>query len=357
MKLKKTYKYLDELYSGALNITPKKEDKFVIFSDLHMGDGSSKDDFTRNAELFSTVLSKYYLNNDFKLVLNGDVEELQRFSFKKIFNKWSDIYALFDQFHARGGLIKTIGNHDLSWLDPNTAKSKYDVHDAVVLNFEKGDIFIFHGHQVDKKYQAHNRLVGYTLKYLANPLRIRNYSVAHDSRKQYAIEKKVYHYSAFKKKVSIIGHTHRPLFESLTKAERLINQIDNLCREYAENLQKGEMERIFKTIKSHKKEIKRLVKKERSDMPKFSTGLLYNTLLHIPCLFNSGCAIGKRGITCLEISHESISLIHWFDEKISKKYLNKRGYDPEQLNGTNYYKMVLNVESLAYVFNRIHLLS
>jgi hypothetical protein len=189
---------------------------------------------------------------------------------------------------------------------------------------------------------------------VANPLMIRNYSVAHNSRKQYSIEKKVYHYSSFRKRLSIIGHTHRPLFESLSKYERLKFKIEQLCREYAASLDKQRKLEVKKTIKSHRKELKKIHKKGGYDLP---SGQLYGSVFNIPCLFNSGCAIGKRGITCIEISDGQIALVHWFDKHTSKRYLDKRGYSPMEVGTTDCYRMVLNQESLKYIFARILLLS
>lgn len=357
VKIKSTYQFLDELNANAHVIQAKNADKYVIFSDLHMGNGTSKDDFKQNSTIFSTALKSYYGKNGFSLILNGDVEELQRFSYDKIYESWKEVYSIFDEFFAAGKLYKTIGNHDLSWFADDAPNLRYPLLDALVLQFKYGEIFIFHGHQVGKKYQRHNRLVGYTLKYLANPLRIKNYSVAHDSRKQYQIERRVYHYSVFRKKMSIIGHTHRPLFESLSKAERIINQIDYLCREYANTEAPDLGQKLIKTIESHKKELHKIVKKGRSKVEELRSSLLYNTPLHIPCLFNSGCVIGKRGMTCLEIENGHISLVHWFDKDISTKYLNKKGYEPEELDQTGYYRMVLNRETLSYIFTRIQLLT
>jgi hypothetical protein len=58
------------------------------------------------------VLSQHYLQNKFRLVLNGDVEELKKFPLKKITSRWKDLYNLFGCFHKTGNLIKIAGNHD-----------------------------------------------------------------------------------------------------------------------------------------------------------------------------------------------------------------------------------------------------
>lgn len=48
-----------------------------------MGDGSVKDDFMYNSELFKAAIEGNYLKNNYTLILNGDVEELKRCALKK----------------------------------------------------------------------------------------------------------------------------------------------------------------------------------------------------------------------------------------------------------------------------------
>lgn len=350
---KVVYHSLDKLFEESPTFELADTDRWVIFSDLHMGDGGSTDDFSSNSDIFKEVLSSYYLKKEFSLVLNGDVEELQRYPLKKIQERWKDIFDIFERFHQETAVIKTIGNHDLELGLLKENPYPYLLTDAFKFKYKNDFLFLFHGHQASKKFQKHNRLIGFTLKYFANPLGIKNYSVSHSSTKQYKIEKRAYHYSAYRKIVSIIGHTHRPLFESLHKVERLKYKIEQLCREFVSSPE-DQAETIRETIQAHKKELKKYYKENAA------TNLLnyvYNTIFHIPCLFNSGCVIGKRGMTCLEIAGGMIRLVHWFDKKTSKKYLHKTGYEPEQLGDTDYYRMVINQEPLDYVFTRINFLS
>ena len=88
--------------SNARNIPWSPDDKRVIFSDLHMGNGTRRDDFSENSELFYSALSEYYLPRGYDLILNGDVEEFHKFTWRQIFHAWNKIYALFDVF-ARDG--------------------------------------------------------------------------------------------------------------------------------------------------------------------------------------------------------------------------------------------------------------
>lgn len=352
-KTKTLYRKLNKLFEQSPTIKLDSKKKWVIFSDLHMGDGSTTDDFRRNSELFKEALGRYYLKQDHALILNGDVEELQRFQLSKIRKKWSDVYTLFEGFHKKKSLYKLIGNHDLELQLMKEPPFQYALYESLKLQFGDDFLFIFHGHQASKKYQEHNELIGFTLKYFANPLGIKSYSVSHSSLKQYKIEKRVYEYAAFSKMVSIIGHTHRPLFESLHKVERLKYKIEELCREYTDAVA-GAQPAIKESIKSYRKDLKRFHKENKGHNYQ---NYVYNSLFHIPCVFNSGCVVGKRGMTCLEIEGDKIRLVHWFDEKISKKYMTNSGYQPEKLEDTNFYRLVINEESLHYVFTRIKFLS
>jgi predicted phosphodiesterase len=344
--------HLDQIFKDAYRRDLADQSRWVIFSDLHMGDGGATDDFKTNSELFKSVLKDYYLVNEYALLLNGDVEELQRFKLSDILKQWKDIYGLFDLFNKGKGLVKNYGNHDLQ-LSVDPPPYDYQMTEACKLSYGSDDIFIYHGHQASKKYQSQNHLVGFTLKYFANPLRIKNYSVSRSSKKQYKIEKRAYEYAIKNKQIGIIGHTHRPLFESLHKVDRLRFKIDQLCRDYLEP-SKPNKSAIVNSIKFYQSELE---KSHRMEKLKNLKSFIYHQVLAIPCLFNSGTVIGKRGITCLEIADGKIRLIHWFDQSISKKYLQVTGYDPEPLTGTDFFRMVINEDSLDYVFARIKLLS
>lgn len=344
--------HLDTILKGAWESNINNQSRWVIFSDLHMGDGSTKDDFKPNSELFQCALRDYYLKRNYSLMLNGDVEELQRFSLDVILKNWNLVYKLFDAFANKNRLAKTYGNHDLQ-LKVQKPPYDYKMSEACKLSYEGDHIFIYHGHQASKKYQLQNDLVGFTLKYFANPLRIKDYSVSHSSKKQYKIEKRAYEHAIKRNQISIIGHTHRPLFESLHKVDRLRFKIDQLCRDYLISRPSNQGS-IAYSIKFYQAELE---KSHQIDNLKNANSLIYHHNLAIPCLFNSGTVIGKRGITCLEISDGKMRLIHWFDKNISKKYLQYTGYDPILLPNTEFYRMVVNEDTLHYIFARINLLS
>ena len=111
------------------------------------------------------------------------------------------------------------------------------------------------------------------------------------------------------------------IFESLDKVARLKYKIEQVCRDYANAAVVDEEKTV--EIKILKKELKKYYREHKDHS---FQSYVYNTLFHIPCVFNSGCVVGKRGMTCLEIEGDKIRLVHWFDKRISRKYLKQSGY-------------------------------
>lgn len=346
-------KIMARLYSSAEVYTPLDNEEFVIFSDLHMGDGGSNDDFKKNAGLFSSVVSRYYLKRGYTLILNGDVEELHRYNIDRIEKTWNEIYAIFDRFYAGDRLIKLHGNHDSKLFLFTHTRLRYPFLKSIRLNYPQGEIFLFHGHQPSIAYEYFNGFFGLVLRWIANPLHIKNYSAARDPRRKIQIEKRAYDFARSKGLLAIIGHTHRPLFESLSKIDYLRFHIENLCREYprAAPARKREIEEM---IGENKLEMHKLSRKNYGSDEQLST--LYDMEIYVPCLFNSGCVIGKRGITCIELKKKEIALVHWFDHSKHKQYVSADDSDVEVLPDTQYYRLVLKRDDLEYIFARVRLL-
>lgn len=341
---------LTRLYHETPPFPMRKGDKYVIFSDLHMGDGSKLDDFQHNSNLFEAVLRDHYLGQGFGLILNGDIEELERFRIASIRRRWGHIYSLFSSFQRETALFRLIGNHDLELLLDDGAA---DYHEALRLRYGSDDIFIFHGHQTKKAYRHPNPWVRLSLRYLANPIGVRNFSVAHDSLKQFKTERRVYRFATETGVMTIIGHTHRPLFESMSKVDSIKFRVEQLCRAYpaADSGTKSDIETI---VQEYRSELEGLRRRERRVA---STSSLYGANLVTPCMFNSGCVIGKRGMTCLEIEEGEIALVHWFDRRTSQKYLRHEKERTIQLGSTDYYRYEIKRDSLDYIFTRIKLLT
>jgi UDP-2,3-diacylglucosamine pyrophosphatase LpxH len=325
--------------------------RIVVFSDLHLGNGGPTDDFADNARLFEQVVRDHYLSEGYTLILNGDIEELQRFRLKDILSKWSRVYALFDAFKQDGRLYRLVGNHDMALLD--RSDHGFEVHHALRFAYRGQTIFVFHGHQTSIRFERFNGLVGLGLRWFADPLRVTNYSVAHDSQKRFRAEQRVYEFASANALMAIIGHTHRPLFESMSKVDTIRFEIERLCRKYPRSSPKKQRS-IEQKVRSHREELARI---RAEDDARASVSSLYNASLLIPCVFNSGTVIGKRGMTCIELCDGAITLAHWFDEKRSRKYLEYADYATSALRGTDYHRVEIKSDALDYIFARIRLLA
>jgi UDP-2,3-diacylglucosamine pyrophosphatase LpxH len=347
-----SYANLTRLFNSTEPQPIPQDRPIVIFSDFHAGDGSSRDDFLANSDLTMEVLEEYY-RRGFRLVLNGDVEELQKFPMKKIRQRWVELYSILERFASEDRLVRLVGNHDLQLL----TEQGVEVPVQRALRWEVGDptapdsIFIFHGHQASRRYELYNDHVGWLLRNVVGKLPIKNFSVSHDNHKKKVLEERVYTFSRRRRIMSVIGHTHRPLFESLSKTDSVKYNIERLCRQYA-TAGVSEREAIHGEIHDLKKYLARTVPNRRNDF-----GSIYHDSFVVPCMFNSGCVLGKRGITCIELSGTEIGLSYWFDRNRSKRYLRYEGYDSQNLAGTSYYETVIQSETLNYIFSRIHLLS
>ena len=345
-----SFQNLTTLYRATPVNALKPRAKLVIFSDLHMGAGGRTDDFRPNAELFLTALRRHYLEGGYHLILNGDVEELQRFRLSDIMSRWSAVYELFDEFRKDDRMHRLVGNHDLDLM--TRIDHPFSILEALRFSYHDNSIFIFHGHQTAMRFERYHKLYALGLRYLANPLKIKNYTVAHDSLKRFRTEERVYEFASSHKVLSVIGHTHRPLFESMSKIDSIKFEIERLCRRYP-GVSKKKQRQIEQQIGGYRSELEQIDEED----PTASISSLYNANLVVPCMFNSGTVIGKRGITCLEISDGSITLAHWFDHTRSSKYLRYTNYETMQLPGTNFHRIDVKSDSLDSIFARIKLLA
>jgi predicted phosphodiesterase len=344
---------LSKLFKEAPVFRLSGEDKIVVFSDLHLGDGGKDDDFLQNAQLFSHVLENYYFREGFTLVLNGDIEELKKFPLKKIAAHWGSIYRIFNEFRRKNRLYKIVGNHDYDLCIQKSRKRTGKPIRALKIEYDGNILFVYHGHQASKFFEKHNQLAGFLLRYIVFPLGIKNYSVSHDSTKKFKLEKRVYDFSIKNKIISIIGHTHRPLFESLSKIDSIKFKIEQLCRQYTD-AGENDKKKIETEIAYYRAELEYVYQKNMKNGSKSS---LYNANLVIPCLFNSGCVIGKRGMTSIEIAGNEIALAHWFDKRISIKHFSHNEHVPERLGTSEYYRLIIKKDYLDYIFTRIKLLT
>lgn len=341
---------LNKLYANAPVREINQNDKIVIFSDTHIGSGGSKDDFAFNSDFFLDLLKHYY-SRDFFFILNGDIEELHKFPLRRILSFRREIYEMFDKFVQRGSMVRLIGNHDYNLYREKEFSARFPFLEACKLNFSGKTIFIFHGHQAGLFFKFMQPISAFVVRYISAPLGLKNYSVAFNSQKRYLLEKKVYEFAREKKILAVIGHTHRPLFESLSKIDSLKFRIEQNCRAHP-GATPGQRKKLEEKILKDKKEIQKLIEDKET-----GSGHLYSRDTVVPCVFNSGCCIDRNGMTAIEIGGGNIELVYWFDRRRTQKYFDFGDYPPVQLGNSDYWRVTLKKEPLDYVFTRVKLLS
>ncbi|HOX48470.1 MAG TPA: serine/threonine protein phosphatase [Spirochaetia bacterium] len=342
-------------YSAFLASSPREElkegSRYVFLSDLHLGDGGSRDDLAPNRGLVQNMLSRYYLERGYTLVLNGDIEDLSKFRYTDIRAAWSSLYAVFDAFAKEGRLRKLVGNHDLGLL--RIKDHPYELSHGLVLERGRDRLFVFHGHQASKFFTRHDYLSDFIVRYLAKPLKIRNTSVDDDSKRRFKTERRIYRASRALGVVAVTGHTHRPLFESLSKYDSLRWAIEELVAEYP--LASGpRREAVAEMVELYRDELSRLGKRELAfDL---SRSLYDRGSLLVPCLFNSGCATGKHGATAIEYAGGELALVHWTGKKGPRPYVEREALMKDRIEGTPYARYILRSSPASHVFARVELL-
>ncbi len=325
--------------------------RYVFMSDLHLGDGGSRDDLSPNRGIVHNALSRWYLERGYTLVLNGDIEDLSKFKYKDIRAAWKGFYGILDDFEAKGKLRRILGNHDLALL--GRTDYPYRTSHGLALDWKGKTLFAFHGHQASRFFMKYDYLSEIVVRYIAKPFAIRNTSVSSDSRRRFSTERLIYRASRSLGIVSITGHTHRPLFESRSKYDSLRWSIEELLREYpGSNLEGRRI--IVEKIDLYRQELRRMRKRDR-DLRLFRS--LYGEIdLLVPSLFNSGCATGKHGMTAIELVDGRISLVQWTGAKGPRDYVEVEALSVDSLPDTPFARYTLRSDSLDEVFTRIELL-
>lgn len=335
--------------------SPREElgegEKILVLSDLHIGNGGSRDDLKHNRDLVLDSLSRYYLAGGWKLVLNGDIEDLSKFELGDIREAWGELYDTLEAFHERGRLRKIVGNHDLR-LELERGYG-WPLLPSLLLTWRDRRLFIFHGHQASGLHLKYDRVQDFFLRWFARPLGIKNRSLAHNSHRRYKTERRIYRAARANRIIAIAGHTHRPLFESMGKWDSLRFSIERLLEDYA-RAEPWLRPDIRELIDLYHDELERMRKKDRRH--DLSRSLYDDGCLLVPCYFNSGTAIGKHGYTALEIEDSSIALVHWADG-LTRGYIARESMEQRSLEGTSFARYVIKRDSLERIFDRIELLS
>jgi len=325
---KRIFPALDKLYADIVENPGKKgivipfeqnTGKFIIFSDQHKGGRDGADDFVL-AEVNYLAALDYYNSNDFSLICLGDCEELWENSLGKVKESYPKTFEAEKKFVERKSFVKILGNHDLYWGNDPFAwwqlKKIYNeeikIYEGVVLVVNIGArpfrIFCTHGHQGDAQSDG-NWFSKFFVSRIWAPfqayLRINPNTAAYNNEKKTLHNEIMYEWAAQQKDTLLItGHTHQPVFVSLTHIERLYKE-----------LQTAKLNKDITLISQLEKEIG---KREKE-----FAAVAIDYLTMKPAYFNSGCCCFIDGdITGIEIDDGNLRLIKWkLKEEIPQRQL------------------------------------
>jgi predicted phosphodiesterase len=283
-------------------------DKFIIFSDQHKGAKNGADDFTLCEPNYLAALD-YYYEQGYTLIALGDCEELWENSLLAVKKQQKASFEKERLFINKKKFIKVFGNHDLFWAnDPFAPLQLRDiygtdvpVYEGLILETEiegsRLHIFCTHGHQGDKASDG-NWFSKFFVSRIWAPLqafsRINPNTPAYDAQLKSLHNSMMYDWSSEQKDLALItGHTHQPVFESLTHIERVYRKLLIARKENNQD-----------SIKLLQEEIHKL---------KFQYNDVSNNYLSLkPGYFNSGCCCFNDGdISGIEIADGCIRLIEW----------------------------------------------
>jgi predicted phosphodiesterase len=282
--------------------------KFIIFSDQHKGRKNGADDFLEAEPNYLAALD-HYCNDNFCFINLGDSEELWENTLWQVRKKNKLTFDAEKRFITQNNYVKVFGNHDLYW--DTSPISSFDlkgifgeavrIYEGVLLPVSIGDkslhIFCTHGHQGDASSDGNwfsKFFVGWIWAPLQAFIRINPNTPAYDATKKSLHNQIMYEWSSEQKDLILItGHTHQPVFGSLTHLERLYKKYQ--IAEY--NKEEAVLAGLRDEIRKRENEV---------------GAVSLNYMKMKPTYFNSGCCCYSDGdITGIEIEKGCIRLIKW----------------------------------------------
>ncbi|MFA5602274.1 MAG: metallophosphoesterase [Bacilli bacterium] len=266
-----TKEKLTKIFNSSKMINFNDQDKIIIMSDCHRGNGSRGDDFYKNRNIFMAALRYYYINNYIYIEL-GDGDELWEYRcLKQIIENYKDVFSLMAMFYQKNRFYMLYGNHDIVKKDKKLRNSVMDycydeirdefitlfpninIEEGLILQYDKtkDEMLLTHGHQGDFLNDKIWKVARFLVRYVWHPLELIGInnptSAATNDRKKLIVETNLIDWVKENKKMLIVGHTHKP------------------------------------------------------EMPNVNE----------PLYFNDGCCVHPEYITGIEITNGSISLVKW----------------------------------------------
>jgi UDP-2,3-diacylglucosamine pyrophosphatase LpxH len=299
--------------------------KYVIFSDHHKGARTRADDFLACEDTYQAAIN-YYAEQGYTLVILGDVEELWEEDPGPIIDSYTALFEKEAEFYNSGRYLKIYGNHDNFWHSEKNVDAYLDRFypgiepvEGALLEYTRdgqveGEIFMVHGNQGVFDIGAISNISRILVRYFWRAYQILTgkgrTTPAEDACLRGTHDTWMYNWADEQAKLILIaGHTHRPIWSSMTHLEQLRYELYALqCAiprppNYIEEAARLQAE-ILKRAEEH---------------PPCNDSVKTN-----PCYFNTGCCSFEDGdITGIELDNGLIRLIKWEHSDSSRQPLQE----------------------------------
>ncbi len=166
-------KRMQQLLEKTVCIPLQPEKSYVFMSDCHRGDGNWNDNFANNKTIYLAALKEYY-DRGFTYMELGDGDELwENKNMEEILEKHGEVFELLKRFYCSGRLYMLYGNHDLMKCQGLllTCFPDIPVYESIMLKGGRGEsLLLMHGHQGDLWNERFWYLTRFLVRYFWRPL-------------------------------------------------------------------------------------------------------------------------------------------------------------------------------------------
>jgi hypothetical protein len=299
--------------------------RYIIFSDQHKGARNGADDFQRSERAYNAALAYYYADR-YTLVELGDVEELWEERPGPVVAAYQHSLMLSARFHKAGRYLRIYGNHDDAWSFRDQVERHLTdvygkdlvVHESVRLRVVDGDrelglIWLIHGHQGTTESDRFSWLARLPVRYIWRPIqRLFNISLNTPAKDWLLRERHniaLYRWAAAQSRLLLIaGHTHRPVIQSKSHAQQLVEAL----REAEERRDAAPDEAIARRRIAELYAELEWVRAQDEAEPGSEGRAGRAVPIERPAYFNTGCCCFADGdITGIELADAEIRLVRW----------------------------------------------
>ncbi len=297
-------------------------DQLIVLSDMHRGVRGRIDDFPQCEPVYLEALD-HYLREGYTLAVLGDAEELWKHKPRAVLAAYADSYHREMGFLQTGRYLRFWGNHDEEWASPLAVRhelaSAFDgtypvVRESLLLEAVSsgrtlGHVYLVHGHQGTGFNDTVSFLARFTVRFVWKPIqhltRLSRNAPSTNRAMRDRHNRAMQRWAERHEKLLLIsGHTHRPVFASISVVDELERRLGTQIEEIRG---RADDESFWNQI-----EADCIERGWMGDGSPCAPGRTAGERPPEPCLFNSGCCCFNDGrITGIELADGQIRLVVW----------------------------------------------